>query len=456
MATDCEAHRAANGLNSADDAGRDFLGGLIRWLVEDAGKARMHAASIPEDAFGDDCARALFRSITTALEVRAAPNLLEIKYIAEHEDDLGCDPSDVVVLLGDLYEAAFARPLHLWIDTAADQLRRRLACRNAAELGQAIASAARNGISASDDELEDVIRRARMIQLANRTGKAESRDLLSIADNWKRNKTEKQLLTGFRFIDRAFGGGLMVGVHGIAARPKAGKSAMASQIALGVMNQHRDARVLWFRGEMTDDQLFSKMLACWSKMRSPTIPPLTFKDALHRSPESQTALRDMLAIIGGRFITVDPPLTVAAIEHHIEEHRPSLVVVDYLQKCESPNFKDRREGLDHVVSRISMAATRHEIPIIVVSAVAGSKDRESEVGAITKESNRLDYDCHTLVTLWNDGPKEESPRRILMRVNASRTGQAIDDTLWFYGKYSHFQPAATYEEFDDFGTGATA
>jgi hypothetical protein len=211
------------------------------------------------------------------------------------------------------------------------------------------------------------------------------------------------------------------------------------------------AKVLWFRGEMTDDLVFSKMLACWSKMRAGALSPVTLRDALNRSPESQPAFHDMIGTIGERFVTVDPPLTIAAIEHHIEERQPSLVVVDYFQKCESPNFKDRREGLDHVLSRMCMASTRHEIPILVVSAVAKGTDKDSEIGTITKETNRLDYDCHTFTTLWNDGPVEDNPRRILMRVNASRAGQQLDDTLWFHGRHQFFQGAATYAEFDAFG-----
>lgn len=436
--------------SSVDDVGRDFLKGLIRLLVDDSPAARKWHRQVAEDALAPGADRELFRAIGRAIELRQQPNLLEVKFIIEHDDTIVCDPADAVTLLSDLYHESLISPFHLWIETAARKLEERRRLNQAADLGRSLMAVASAGKLPNEAEIDDVIRQARQIQLASRSGTQDARDLLSIADSWKRNKTEKVLLTGFSFLDRAFGGGLSVGAHGIAAKPKAGKSAIAAQIALGVMQRNPEARVLWFRGEMTDDLVFSKMLACWSKMRCDVLRPITLRDALHRSPESQPAFRDLVTTIGDRFITVDPPLTVAAIEHHIEERQPALAIVDYLQKCESPTFKDRREGLDHVVSRLSMAATRYEIPIVVVSAVAKGTDKDSEIGSITKESNRLDYDCHTLISLWNDGPVEDNPRRILMRVNASRTGQQLDDTLWFHGRHQFFQAAATHSDFDEF------
>ena len=208
--------------------------------------------------------------------------------------------------------------------------------------------------------------------------------------------------------------------------------------------------MLWFRGEMTDDLLFSKLLPCWSKMRPETLAPITLRDALHRSPESKPVYLDLASVVGGRFVTVDPPLTASTIEHHVDQRRPSLVVIDYLQLCESPGFKDRRAELDHMVSRLSMLATRQDVPVLIVSAVANGTDKDSEIGALTKESNRLDYDAHTFISLWNDGPTDHNPRKVLMRINASRSGQQRDEDLWFHGRHQFFQAASTYAEFDDF------
>jgi replicative DNA helicase len=436
-----------------DDQARDYLVGLVRLFSEDVAAARRVHRLVAADAFNSPVDRGVFLCIGQAMQFSAAPNLLEAKFIAEHDDGLECAPSDVGDLLFALHAESLYRPLHLWIDTAAAKLRERHQRRQAADLGRAITSAADSGRLPGSDELEDVIRQARQLQLAGRPRDATARDLLAIVDRWKLNKTEKLLPTGFGVIDRAFGGGLPVGVHGIAAKPTTGKSAIAAQLALGAMLHNPDARVEWFRGEMTDDLLLSKMLACWSKMRPDTLQAITLRDALQRSPETKKVYLDLIATIGGRLVTVDPPLTIASIEQHVDERKPSLVVVDYLQLCEAPGHKERRAELDHVAARLSMLATRHDIPVIVVSAVAKGTDQGSEIGTLTKESNRLDYDAHTFVSLWNDGPTDHNPRKVLLRINKSRTAQQLDDTLWFHGAHQYFEAAATYEEFDGFATG---
>jgi hypothetical protein len=433
-----------------DELARDYLAGLVRLLSDDVDACRVWHGKVPAEAFASAVDGGVFHSIGAALRNAREPNLLTAKAVIVHDDRIRCAPDDAVALLFDLYKSSIDRPYHLWIGDAAERLALRHRCRMAADLGRALASTADAGTVPDDAELEDVIRRARQIQLANRSGDATSRDLLSIIDRWKRNSSEKLLRCGFPVIDKAFGGGLPVGAHGIAAKPTTGKSAIAGQIALGALLENENATVSWFRGEMTDDLLFSKWLACWSRMRPEVGPAITLRDALHRSPESKQVYLDLANVVGNRLVTVDPPLSIAAIEQHIDERKPSLAVIDYLQLCEAAGFKDRRAELDHIVARISMLATRHDIPLIVVSAVAQRTDRSSEIGTLTKESNRLDFDAHTYISLWPDGPTDANPRKVLLRINKSRTGQQRDDELWFHGANQFFQAAATYAEFDEF------
>lgn len=433
-----------------DDLAREYLAGLVRLLNDDVDAARVWHGKVAADAFVNAVDRGVFDAIGTALRLAPKPDLLAARAVIEHDDRIECDPADACAALFDLHAAAIDRPYHQWIEGAADRLGQRHRCRMAADLGRALTATADRGDVPDDVQLEDVIRKARQIQLANRSGDASSRDLLSIIDRWKRNSSEKLLTCGFSIIDKAFGGGIPVGAHGIAAKPTTGKSAIAGQIALGALLHNEHATVQWFRGEMTDDLLFSKWLACWSRMRPEVGPAITLRDALHRSPESKLVYLDLANVVGTRLVTVDPPLTIAAIEQHVDERKPSLVVIDYLQLCEATGFKDRRAELDHVVARISMLATRHDIPIIVVSAVAQRTDRSSEIGTLTKESNRLDFDAHTYISLWPDGPTDANPRKVLLRINKSRTGQQRDEELWFHGAHQFFQAAATYAEFDDF------
>jgi replicative DNA helicase len=441
-----------------------LLGGIVRHLVDDdPAKLAAAVARASADLFGSPIDRDLFRAIAKASAYSPSPNPVAVRFIAEHDATGEAAAADVVDRLKELMDSCMVRPWHLWIDTAVGQLERDKAKRDAARLGDMLTACDGNP---SPMLLDEIVRVARQLEDgATVGGRPPARDLLTIIDRWKRNESEKLISTGFDPIDRAFGGGLPVGLHGLAAAPGVGKSALAIQLALGAALHNPDARVLWLRGEMTDDLLVSKMLACWSRLRNhppsppapvplaaPGLRPITLSDALARSADSAAVYRDMAEIVGERFVSVDPPLTPAHIERRIEEHRPDLVVLDYLQLAEAEGFKDRRAELDHIVRRIAMASTRHELPIIVVSAVAKGTNEASEIGTLTKESNVLDFQAHTFVSLWTQGDRTAQPRRVRMRINKSRTARLIDDDLWFHGREQFYAPAAadTYEELDAF------
>jgi replicative DNA helicase len=273
-------------------------------------------------------------------------------------------------------------------------------------------------------------------------------DLLAIIDQWSKREAEKLVPTGFAPLDQAFGGGLPVGLHGIAAAPGAGKSALALQLTAGALLRDPEARVVWLRGEMTNDLLLSKLLACWSQLRGDDLEPLAIKEALHRGAGATPVYRDLATVVGDRLVVVDPPITPSSIERWIEEVRPSLVVLDQLQLVEAAGFSDKRNEIEHVVQRLANASTRHDLPIVVVSMVASSRtDGQTGIGAITKESNRLDYAAHTFVTLSPQG-EADSMKRVTMRIQKSRTGRTGDHELWFHGSTQFFMPAAApeYEE----------
>jgi hypothetical protein len=197
------------------------------------------------------------------------------------------------------------------------------------------------------------------------------------------------------------------------------------------------------------------MLACWSQLRHESLDPITLRDARQKSPETKPVYIDMIEIVGQRLVIVDPPVTPSSVERWIDEARPDLVIVDYLQKIEVGGFKDRRAELDHAVRRLSLASTRADIPIVVLSAVAGNTVRTTggaDIGTITKESNQLDFEAHSFWSLWPQGDKADCPRRVLLRNNKSRSDREVDSDLFFHGPTQFFQTAAVpeYEEFGGF------
>jgi len=435
----------AIGLDPPDDY---VLNALVRLLADGRpAAARTAVAKADEELFDQAVDRDLFRAIRRAVEYASEPGLLEVQFLIERAEDGGAPIDDVLARLRRAKHVAQAINWEYHLDGSIRILEAQRAARQARELGRELAAA---GSSPTPERCEEVIQLARSIQDGiGAGGRAGANGLLSIIDEWKRRKAEKVVVTGFRPFDSRFGGGLPTGLHGIAAAPGIGKSALAVQLAAGALLHDRDAKVVWHRGEMTNDLLFSRLLACWARLRDPAVDPVDVGEALRRDQAVVPVCQDIAEIVGDRLVVVDPPITPSSIERSTEEVRPTMVVVDYLQQVEAAGFKDKRTEIEHIVQRLANMATRHEIPVVVVSSVAGTTTADSSIGRLTKESNRLDYAAHTFTTLWPEGGDGSGTKRISMRVQKNRTGTTGTEELWLHGPTQYFTPAAAeiHEEF---------
>jgi KaiC/GvpD/RAD55 family RecA-like ATPase len=428
-----------------------LLNGLVKLIVDGRpGDARSAVVKADETLLESPIDRDLFRAIRRALEYRQSPSPLDVKFLVEHDPDGSAPVDEVVSRLERAKAVAKDIGWEHHVDSAIQHLRGDLAARLAGDLGRELVAAS---VRPTPERCDEIVRLARQMQeRASSAGRPAAANLLDIVDRWQKSGSEKLLATGFRPIDKPLGGGLPVGLHAVAAAPGAGKSALAIQLAAGVLERNADARVLWFRGEMTNELVLSRLLACWSRLRGDRLEPITLRDALRRSSDCRPVYLDLVDVVADRLVVVDPPITLPSVERWIDETRPALVVVDYMQQIQVDGFRDRRAELDHAVRRLSLAATRAEIPVVVVSSVSMQTTEQAGIGRMTKESNALDFEAHTYWSLWPQGDKADKPRRIALRSNKNRTGETIDDDLWFHGAHQFYEPAAApiYEEFGGF------
>lgn len=278
---------------------------------------------------------------------------------------------------------------------------------------------------------------------------ADDTDALAVSQRWAEAEEERVIRTGFSFIDGRFGGGLPTGITAICAMPGAGKSALAAMLMLGAMENDRSLRAIWFRGEMTDGLLWSRFLAAWSSIRSPVVPKITRREASKRTPSARRVNADLANEVGGRLSIIGPPLSADRIAAGIEKHRPNVVVIDYLQRTSAAGFQDKRSELDHVLSVVADMTTKLDMATIVVSSMSKGTNGAADIGGMTKESNRLDFDAHTYMALWSEkADKSKDPRPVRMDIAKGRTGGEGVVNLWFSGSGLYFSPQAE-ERFED-------
>lgn len=308
-----------------------------------------------------------------------------------------------------------------------------------------------NDPSATTDEIASSIARlTEASEAAGPTGgKAAASAIVDCLERWQRNETPPRVMTGFSPVDRNLGGGLPVGITAIAAKPKVGKSCLAGQLMLGALLQDPTLTAVWFRGEMSNDQLLCKLLATWSELRHPAIELVTRRQAENRDSNAAAAAADLATQTGGRLSIIAPPLTPSLISSAVRSIRPRLMVIDYVQKVQpdvgSIQRADKRHESDDTTTRISAAALEFNIATLVVSSLPKSARPEDGIGTLAKDSNLLDYEANVFATLW----KEQQEGSTLFRINANRDGPEADEQLWFDGNAQFFRPAAAlaHEEF---------
>ena len=398
------------------------------------------SATLEPSAFSSPDARLAFVSLREVCK-REGPSLAEV--IAEIRRGPGGSDFDILPLRQAVDDQSVASERHFRSTCAA--LREGYTQQLYVD---AIADAGAAGIDA-ESRREFAERFSGIVRSPLEHQAADDTDALAVSQRWAEAEEELVIRTGFSFIDGRFGGGLPTGITAICAMPGAGKSALAAMLMLGALENDRSLRAIWFRGEMTDRLLWSRFLAAWSAIRSPTVPKITSREAWKKTPGARKVNADLANAVGGRLSIIGTPLSADRIAAGIEKHRPHVVVIDYLQRTSAAGFQDKRSELDHVLSVVADMTTNFDMATIVVSSMAGSRTSTADIGALTKESNRLDFDAHTYMALWSDkADKSKDPRPVRLDIAKGRTGGEGIVDLWFSGSGMYFTPQAE-ERFEE-------
>lgn len=442
---------------TSPESEKALLAGLLDLLTSDASKARDILAGVSAEMLTIDYGADVVRAISEAATLDA-PRIGDVMASLRRQwgprgDDYQCLVQFVTDLIEDTFSTGLAAA-RLAAD-AAVEVRTLHARRNAGAACVDLLHALQSPLGQPADigSIIDQLDAIRDAGAADGTaGKPAAKDIVAVLDEWARDEKEPLIQTLFTPLDRILGGGLPIGLTAIGAKPNEGKSCLGGQLVLGALEADRALKAQWFRGEMDNKLLSTKYLATWSNLREPAVAAITRRDAGKRTAAARSVAVDMAQVIGDRLTVVDPPLTPDNIEKHVAAFRPKLVVIDYLQLCECPEMPDRRAEIEHVTRRLARMATKYEMAVLVISAIAKATSEASGIGTLAKDSNLLDYDVHTFLTLWGQGDRDKNPREIKLKVEKSRTASAGEESLWFDGAGQFFRPAAAarYDEFDAF------
>jgi replicative DNA helicase len=246
--------------------------------------------------------------------------------------------------------------------------------------------------------------------------------------------------TGFDLIDNhLMGGGLVAsGLYVLAARPSMGKSALCLDIAANVAQTGKVVHIV--SREMPAASLFDRLHAAQAG-----IPRWKLRKGIYKR-EYDRLIETIEQVAEVRIILDNASLTVSDIRGDLREwerkqHRPHLVIVDYLQMI-GGHGRSRNDEVGSVTRSLKGLAMEFQIPVLGLSQLSRECDkqkREPELSDL-RDSGEIEQDADAVFFLF--GERQEEGAKIYSRwfkCSKQRDGELFRSEMTFNGELVTFR-----------------
>ncbi len=274
----------------------------------------------------------------------------------------------------------------------------------------------------------------------------------------KREKDVIGLDTGFNKLNKLTQGFQPGQLIVLAARPGAGKSAMALNLAYNIATKN-DVDVAIFALEMPSDELGQRLIAsdasiALGKIKSGKLE----KTEWIRFNTSKKKLSDI-----GMFFDDSPDKTISTIRakcrsKKAEKHsKLGLVIIDYLQLMSDPQAKSKVEEVTKITRGLKLMARELKIPVIALSQLSrdiekqnaaskaqdAAKQAREPVLSDLRDSGSIEQDADIVMFIHRKNLKLSDAKLIVAK---NRSGSMGDVELLFTGEHQRFKEKMDEEE----------
>jgi replicative DNA helicase len=207
------------------------------------------------------------------------------------------------------------------------------------------------------------------------------------------------LPTGLPPLDHTTGGLRRGELVVLGARPGAGKSALATQIAIA--NAEAGTPVGFFSLEMSRWDLGRRFLSAETP-----VPAFRIRDPRKLDKPMWDVLCEGSKRIKTWNIHVDDngSLTIneliARAKLMISQHKVKLIIVDYLQLVRAPELREIRERVGYVANALRLLAKSEQIPVVLLSQLRRPERVNDEPTLIDlKESGEIEAHAHVVLLI---------------------------------------------------------
>jgi len=252
------------------------------------------------------------------------------------------------------------------------------------------------------------------------------------------------LPTGFIDLDEKTAGLQNSELIIIAARPSAGKTALAINIARHIAVEDRQP-VFIVSLEQSRIELAERFLCSQARVDSHKLRKG------HLSSEDMQKLIEAGGILRNAKLYIDDTpglgmLRIAANARRLKlRHGIKLVVIDYLQLIEPDNRRDsRQEQVSQISRRLKFLARELAVPVVALAQVnRSSEDRQDHKPRLAdlRESGSLEQDADTVMILHRPEMYEPGQHEGIIEVNVAkqRNGPTGEITLTFLKQFMRFE-----------------
>jgi replicative DNA helicase len=355
------------------------------------------------------------------------------------------------VYLGELWSAA---PTAANAEHYAQIVREKAVLRGLICAGSKIAIDARDQIASADELLEQADRAIMAVAQSGLAGQTVTLGELLPAtcqriDDRHRNGQQGSALsglaTGFLDLDNKTAGLQNAELIVLAARPSAGKTALALCIARHVAVEER-LPVFFVSLEQTASELSERLLCCQARVDSYRV-----RGGLIDREDADRLSKASKQLCGAATVLIeDSPgqgmLRIAAnARRHKLRHGIRLVIVDYLQLIEPDSRREpRHEQVAGISRRLKHLAREVELPVMALAQLnrepenrQGNRPRLSDL----RESGGIECDADVVMLLHRPELCGDSTRPGVVDVIIAkqRNGPIGDVTLTFQKQFMRFE-----------------
>lgn len=238
----------------------------------------------------------------------------------------------------------------------------------------------------------------------------------------------------------------------IAGRPGSGKTTFAVNIAANVARRNKDADIVIFSLEMAKEQIALRMLSAEAMVSNGNLTSgMIANDEWVKLAEAADHLSQM-----NIYIDDTAGITVPQIKAKLRRmKRLGLVVIDYLQLMESPNYHNNRvTEVSEITRQIKLMAKELNVPIILLSQLNRSVESRQDhrpVPSDLRESGSIEQDADIILFIYREGMYDKQNTDLSTTeciVAKNRHGSTGTVNLAYLGEYYLFRGVDTKREDD--------